>query len=215
MRGDLNDPQSIRAALADCYGCFGVTNFWEHFQREYEQGKNLVDAVAASDIQHFVFSGLPHVKKRTNGELDVPHFDIKARLEDYARERDLPMTAIHVAFYYENFIYFFPPQRQEDGSYQIGFPQGETRLAMVSVEDVGGVVAPIFEHPEEFIGRTVGVVGEDRPVAELAHMFDFNRRFIPNRQEHLEETKRLHPRVQSFEEWLRKNVERFEPILSA
>jgi uncharacterized protein YbjT (DUF2867 family) len=248
VQGDLNDPESIRRALEGCYGCFGVTNFWEHFGGEEEQGRNLVDAVAASDVQHFVFSSLPHVSKPTGGELDVPHFDIKARVEDYAREKNLPMTVVHVAFYYENFIHFFPPQRQEDGTFQFGFPQGETPLAMASVEDVGGVVAPIFERPEEFIGRTVGVVGDDRPVgeyaedmsrvlgkeigyghierdtfaafgfpgaADLAHMFDFNRCFIPNRREDLEETKRLYPQVQSFPEWLKKNAEQFEPILSA
>ena len=90
VQGDLNDPASLRAALAGCYGCFGVTNFWEHFGGEEEQGRNLIDAVAASDIQHFVFSSLPHVSKPTGGELDVPHFDIKARVEDYAREKDLP-----------------------------------------------------------------------------------------------------------------------------
>ena len=73
-----------------------------------------------------------------------------------------------MAFYYENFLTFFPPRPQGDGSYGFGFPQGDTPLAAVSVEDVGGVVAPIFARPDEFTGRTVGIVGDDRPVSAYA-----------------------------------------------
>ena len=41
---------------------------------------------------------------------------------------------------------------------------------MASVTDVGGVVASIFDYPVEYIGRTVGVVGEDRSCPEYAHI---------------------------------------------
>lgn len=170
VKGDLEDPESLRAALKGCYGCFGVTNFWEHFARELDQGKNLVDAVRDSDVEHFVFSTLPHVKKATNGELDVPHFDLKAQLEDYTRELELPATFLHVAFYFDNFLAFLPPQKGEDGTYSIGFPQGEVNLSGVAAEDVGGVVAVIFERPEEFIGETVRVLGDDLPPQEYAEV---------------------------------------------
>ena len=170
FRGDLNDPSSLQAALEGCYGCYGVTNFWEHFEHEREQGRNLVDAVSASGVQHFVFSTLPHVKKATNGELNVPHFDFKAELEDYTRERQIPATFVHLAFYYENLLAFFPPKKQEDGTYGFGFPQGDTPLAAVSVEDIGGVVAAIFERREEFLGKTIYIAGDERPAAEYAEI---------------------------------------------
>jgi uncharacterized protein YbjT (DUF2867 family) len=168
VRGDLADPSSLPAALAGCHGVFGVTSFWEHFEGEYEHGKNLVEAVAAAGVEHFVFSTLPHVKAITGGLLDVPHFDIKGRLEEMTVAKGIPATFVHVAFYYENFLYFLPPQKQGDGSFAFGFPQGDTRLAAVSVDDVGGVVAEIFERREELLGRTVGVVGDDRPAADYA-----------------------------------------------
>lgn len=44
MAGDLADRASIERALAGAYGCFGVTNFWEHFDKEAEHSRNLVDA---------------------------------------------------------------------------------------------------------------------------------------------------------------------------
>lgn len=170
VRGDLADPASLRRALAGCWGVFGVTNFWEHFEREYEHGKNLLDAVAESSVQFLVLSTLPSVERITRGELHVPHFDLKARLEDDARSFDLPAAFIHVAFYYENFLSFFPPRRQRDGSYLISFPQGETPLAAVAVEDVGGVVSALFDRPEEFRRRTVGLVGDERRPASYAEI---------------------------------------------
>ncbi|MGD8922878.1 MAG: NmrA/HSCARG family protein [Candidatus Zixiibacteriota bacterium] len=161
VRGDLADPASLPPALEGCYGVFGLTNFWEHYDKEFEQGKNLIDAVADSDVQHFVYSTLPPANKISGGKLPAPHLDLKAQLEEYARSKKLPATFVSVAFYYENFTTFFPPQPQEDGSFAFGFPQGDTPLAGVSVEDVGGVVAPIFENRDEFLGKVVGIVGDD------------------------------------------------------
>jgi uncharacterized protein YbjT (DUF2867 family) len=169
VEGDLGRPETLPAALAGVEAVFGVTNFWEHFDGEYEQGKNLVEAVAAApSVRHFVFSTLPHVKAITGGELDVPHFDIKGRLEEMTVARGIPATFVHVAFYFDNFIAFFPPRRQEDGSFLISFPQGETPLAGVAAEDVGGVVAAVLGDRERWLGKTVYVVGDDQPAADYA-----------------------------------------------
>lgn len=246
VKGDLDDVGSLQAALEGAYGVFGVTNFWEHFDKEAQHGRNLVDAVAAANVEHFVFSTLPHVKKITNGELDVPHFDIKGQLEEYARSRGLKATFVHLAFYFENFLFFFPPQKQEDGTFAFGFPQGDTPLAGLAVGDLGGIVTPVFESPDRFIGKTIYVVGDDlppktyaeimtrvlgKPVSynfiprdvfasfdfpgadDLANMFDYYRRFVPNRQTELEQCRALYPKLQTFEEWLTANKAKFADIL--
>lgn len=242
VRGDLDQPESIREALEGCWGVFGVTNFWEHFEKEYQQGRNLVDAVADSGVEYFVFSTLPSVNNLSGGELQSPHFDIKARLEEYAREFEVPGIYLHVAFYYENFLSSSPPRREPDGTFVFGFPQGDTPLAAVSVADVGGVVAGILERPADFRDKVVGVVGDDAPcqyyaevmsrqlgrkvvyrhvardeyaalgfpgAEDLANMFDFNRRFIPNRRKDLELSRSLYPKIRTFEAWLAENRERF------
>jgi uncharacterized protein YbjT (DUF2867 family) len=246
VRGDLENVEGLKAAMRGCYGVFGVTNYWEHFNRELTHGKNLVDAVAASSIEHFVLSTLPNVKRMTGGELDVPHFDIKAQFEEYSRSLSLPATYVHVAFYYENFLGFFPPKRQEDGSFVFAFPQGDTPLAAVSVEDAGGVIAAIFDRGAKYRSQTVGVVGDDKPAKayaeamsrlthqrivyqhvpreafaalgfpgadDLANMFDYNRRFIPNRQADLKESRALYPGLRNFASWLEANLEPFRRAL--
>ena len=168
VQGDLDDPASLTAALDGVYGVFGVTNFWEHFDKEEQQGRNLVEAVAAANVRHFVYSTLPPVAKATGGALRSPHFDLKAAHEDYARSLGIPSTFVHVPFYYENFLYFFPPRPAGDGVWQFGFPQGDTPLAAISVQDVGPIVAPMFEQPEKYIGQVVPLAGDELPAATYA-----------------------------------------------
>ncbi len=164
---DMGDVESMRRAVNGCYGVFGVTNFWEHFKGEIEHGRNLVDAVAAGGVEHLVFSGLPSVKKSAP-HLNVPHFETKAEVEEGIRSLGLPATFVHVAFYYENFLAFFPPKKEADGTYAFGFPQGETPLGAVTVEDLGGVVLPIFRDRGAFLGQTVAVFGDEMPASGYA-----------------------------------------------
>lgn len=166
--GDLSNPASLRAALRGCDGAFGVTNYWEHFEREYDHGRNFVDALRATGIQHAVISTLPHAKMLSGGRLAVPHLDTKGHIEEYARGANLPATYVHIAFYYENFLKHFPPRRQPNGTYVFGFPQGTTPLAAVAAEDVGGVVAAIFAESFWYRDKVVGIVGDDLRCDEYA-----------------------------------------------
>jgi uncharacterized protein YbjT (DUF2867 family) len=168
VKGDLDDRPSLSAALLGVYGVFGVTNFWEHFDREAEQGKNLINAVAAARVSHFVLSSLPPIADATGGALESPHFDIKARHEAYTRSLAIPATFIHVPFYYENFLAFFPPKPTGDGAYQFGFPQGDTPLAAMSVEDVGRIVALIFADRDHYLGKVLELAGDELPADAYA-----------------------------------------------
>lgn len=247
VKGDLAELESLKTAMKGCYGVFGVINFQEHFDKAYELGKNLVDTVTASNIKHFVFSTLPNAKKISGGKIEVPHFDIPAKLEEYARGLGLHVTFVHPAFYFENFLSYFPPKKQEDGTFAFGFPQGDTLLAGVAIEDLGGVVTAIFDKPDEFKDKTVGVVGDDLPpkkyaeimtrvlaktvvynyipqevfakfdfpgAEDLANMFEFYRLHIPYRKA-VEESRKLCPKMQTFESWLTTNKEKFKDILNA
>ncbi len=168
VAGDLRDRPSVRAALRGCYGVFGVTNYWEHFAGEVEQGRNLLYALAASEIEHLVLSTLPSAHQRSGGTLDVPCFEGKAQLTRTARELELPATFVELAFYYESFLDLYPPSPDAEGTLSFGFPQGDTPLAAVAAEDLGGVVAKLLERPAEFLGATVDVVGDELPAAGYA-----------------------------------------------
>jgi len=166
--GDLADRESLDAALAGCEAAFGVTNYFEHFDAEYELGAQFLDAVVDSAVEHLVLSTLPSASALSAGKLQVPHFEHKARLEALVRHREIFATFVHVAFYYENFLYNCQPRLQEDGCYAFGFPLGAATLSAVAAEDIGGVIAAIFRKPEAFQGKTVQIVGDQQPAADYA-----------------------------------------------
>ena len=205
VKGDLSDKASLTAAMQGCYGVFGVTNFWEHFDGELQHGRNLVDAVEAANIEHFVFSTLPSAKKLSNGTLSAAHFETKAAMEDYSRSKDIPATYVHAAFYFENFLSYFPPTQMEDDTYGFGFPQGNTPLAALSIEDLGGIVNTIFNNPSAYIGKLIGAV-------ELATQFTCNRLHIPERKKDQKSSHEMYPEIKGFEQWLMENKDRFAPF---
>jgi len=159
VQGDFDDSYSLLRAMKDCYGVYGVTNFWEHYAKEFSQGENLIHAVQKSGIKHFVMHSMPNYYRISSGNYAVPQYDLKAELQGYAEWLDVPATFVHLSFYYENFLNSFQLQKDDNGGYYFGFPQGNTPLAAVSVEDVGGIVKAIFDNPGKYIGRTVTAVG--------------------------------------------------------
>ncbi|HYC28635.1 MAG TPA: hypothetical protein VEB42_07460, partial [Chitinophagaceae bacterium] len=56
----------------------------------------------------------------------------------------IPASFVRIPFYYEDLL-------------NHDLPNADDRLAAASVEDIGQVVATIFEHPKLYIGRTVNV----------------------------------------------------------
>jgi len=172
IEGNFDDVETLTALLQGAYGVFGVTSGGEPSDKEYQQGKNLVDAVQAAGVQHFVYSSQPGYSQLSNGQWPVPRCDVKAAIKRYTKELKLPASFVEVSFYYENFLSAFPLQRDAGGGFYFGFPQGDTKLAMTSVEDMGGVVAAVFNYPQEYIGRTVGVVAEDLTCAEYAQILE-------------------------------------------
>ena len=158
VKGNLDDQASIETAIADAYGVYLVTNYWEIFdkEREIKQGKLVGDACKKEGIKHLIFSGLESVKEITGR--DCPHFDGKGDIEKYLENIAIPYTSIRLAAYYESIITLFP-KKQDDGSYII-ITCMEGPMDGVSVEDLGPVVAAMFSQPEEFIGKKIGLSGD-------------------------------------------------------
>jgi hypothetical protein len=96
VKGDLDDVESLKSALAGSYGVFGVTDFWASMSKsqEMQQGKNILAACKSSDVKHLVWSSLPHVIKLSEGKFEnVEHFDGKAEIELVIEEEKGSMIA--------------------------------------------------------------------------------------------------------------------------
>ena len=99
VRGELEDRSSLDRALEGVYGVFSVQNFWEAgYDREIEQGKRLVDAAKAADIEHYVYSSVGSAHRETG----IPHFDSKWEVEEHLRGSGVPFTILRPVFFMQN-----------------------------------------------------------------------------------------------------------------
>lgn len=166
VKGNLNSVESLVKAMQGCYGVFGVTNFWDPsigFDGEIKHGKNMADACQQAGVQCFVFSTL-------DGNSNVPHFESKFQVEQYAKTR-VPTISLVTSFYFENFTTFFPPKLEGDELVFSVPQQAETMVPMYSVADTGGWVVEAFKHPELYINKDIDARGQYISYPELVETF--------------------------------------------
>jgi uncharacterized protein YbjT (DUF2867 family) len=178
VEADLDDVESLKKAFAGAYGVYGVTNFWEHFSGEKEkaQAKNIAEAAKAAGVKHVIWSSLEDTRKLMKPDdkrmpmlqekYRVPHFDAKAEANAYFE--GLPTTILVTSFYWDNLYMFgLAPKKDESGTYSWTFPMGNSKLAGIAAEDIGKAAYGIFKAGSQYIGKTVGIVGENLTIAEM------------------------------------------------
>jgi uncharacterized protein YbjT (DUF2867 family) len=178
VKADLDDVESLKKAFAGAYGVYGVTNFWEHFSAEKEkaQAKNIAEAAKAVGVKHVIWSTLEDTRKLMDAsdkrmpflqeKYRVPHFDAKAEADAYFA--GLPVTYLVTSFYWDNLYMFgLAPKKGDDGVYSWTFPMGNSKLAGIAAEDIGKVAYGIFKAGQQYIGKTVGITGENLTVEEM------------------------------------------------
>src|SRR5215831_5904565 len=178
VQANLDDVESLKKAFAGVYGVYAVTNFWEHFSGEKEkaQAKNIADAAKAAGVKHVIWSTLEDTRKlmktddqrmpMLQGKYRVPHFDAKD--EANAFFAGLPVTYLVTSFYWDNvYLFGLAPKKGPDGKYAWAYPMGNAKLAGMAAEDIGKVAYGIFKAGNEYIGKTVGITGENLTVAEI------------------------------------------------
>jgi len=170
VKADLDDAASINAAVDGAYGVFLVTNFWAHFSEDKEKAqiKATIDACAAANVQHIVFSTLDNTKGayKPIGDLEyVPHFQCKYDMDDQFPQEST--TFLRCCFYYDNFVGQMKPTKGDE-NYQIVVPMGGQKMHMTSVEHIGNVAAEAFLKPETSKGKILIAVSDKVNADEIA-----------------------------------------------
>jgi len=178
MRGDVSwSVEDLQPLFDGAYGCFVLTNYFDQSSmgKEEEQGRNLIDAAKRANIQHFIYSALPNVKKLSSGRYDVPHFTDKAEVAEYAFKQEFPFLTMYSAgFYYQNLRTLFAPKKEDDGTLVFTLPK-TSNITMMDVKDTGPVVAAILSHPDHVNRQWVAAQGYD---GTLQNVFDILSRAI-------------------------------------
>ncbi|KAM0332104.1 hypothetical protein ACHAQA_002376 [Verticillium albo-atrum] len=155
---DMNSKDSISKALTGSHTVFLVTNYWESMSVETElaQAKNVVDAAKETGVSNIIFSSLLNVTEVTEGRLKhVPHFDGKAKVEQYIRSTGVHCTFILPGYFMNNYIQML--RQEEDGSYTLAYPVSKTAEFPLfdPASDTGKFVKPALKHPEAFNGKRI------------------------------------------------------------
>lgn len=178
VSGDLDDVESLKKAFAGAHGVYAVTNFWEHFSGEKEkaQAQNVAAAAKAAGVKHVIWSTLEDIRQFMKADdkrmpmlqekYRVPHFDAKA--EANASFGGLPTTFLVTSFYWDNLYMFgLAPKKGDDGQFAWTFPMGTAKMAGIAAEDIGKVAYGIFKAGNEYVGKTVGILGEALTIDEM------------------------------------------------
>ncbi|MEV6948875.1 NmrA/HSCARG family protein [Streptomyces sp. NPDC051172] len=165
VRGDLDDPRSLRRAMTDVDGVFSVQTFMTDagVGGEVRQGRALAQAAADTGVPHVVYSSVGGAE-RSSG---VPHFESKRAVERRLEELGVPHTVLRPTFFMDNFA-AHPPQ-VEDGTLVLRLAlRPSTRVQLIASEDIGAFAADAFERPEEYLGRAVELAGDELTAGEIA-----------------------------------------------
>ncbi|KAG8747723.1 hypothetical protein FRC10_011851 [Ceratobasidium sp. 414] len=149
---DYNDLESLVAAFRGCYGVYGVTNWFEAFEGEREQGFNLVRAAKAVNIQHFVLS---------------------ADTNDFLIASGIPRTSIYLTFYYSNMFLFDAIHKRADGALHLNLPfPTDSPIPSLAASDVGGFVLAAFLDPSKWVGQDMRLCTEYITPRQYATIFE-------------------------------------------
>lgn len=194
--GDLNDRQSLEAAIKGSYAVFAVTNYWETMSSptEMQQGKNIADAAKAAGVKHFVWSALPNVSKLSGGTLRaVEHFDGKSVVAHYLdsikKDAGMLTTFFMPGFYMSNLKTMTKTNPEvNDGIPTLTLPWDpkKTQVPLFNpARDTGTFVGGILgsDHPEDLDGKWIQAVSEwstpSRIVSEMSQVLGREVKFNP------------------------------------
>lgn len=178
---DVDDEETLKKAFEGAYGAFCVTFFWEHLspEKELAHASAMARAAKHAGLKHVIWSTLEDTRRwvplsddrmpTLMGKYKVPHFDAKGEADEVFREVGVPTTFLLTSFYWENLIYFgMNPKKGPDGKLAITMPMGDKKLPAMAAEDIGKCACAIFKRGGEFIGKTVGICGEQLTGAQMA-----------------------------------------------
>nr|XP_034326000.1 nmrA-like family domain-containing protein 1 isoform X11 [Crassostrea gigas] len=175
VNADLGETKSLEKALEGADIMFLTTHYWEEKNKEKEviKGLNAIDAAIQCGVKHIIFNGSENVKKIIGKECN--HLDSKSAIEEYIREVGINFTILRLPFWLENFYSVFKPHKLKHAVYAVALPLEGSELDVMSVEDVGEIVASILRRPRQYYGKTLNLSVESLSMENIVDTF--NRHF--------------------------------------
>ncbi|RFU85687.1 NmrA/HSCARG family protein [Streptomyces triticagri] len=167
VRGDLNDPASLRTAMSGASGVFSVQALAyepETLAAEVRQGKAVADAVLETGVPHLVYSSVGGAERGTG----IDHFETKAEIERHIGALGLPATVLRPVFFMDNLLHY-----AEAGEERVlELPVDPARpMQLVASEDIGHFAADAFADPGHHRGRQIELAGDELTFPQIAEVY--------------------------------------------
>jgi len=167
VAADLDDRAAIRAAIEGVDAIYlagpSLGNRWDIGQAV--QGINVADAAAEVGIRHFIYQSA--LAGNARGVLSVGS---KRAIEERIAELGLPATITRPSLFMDNFLTYFPPQRDGDGlTIAMALP-ADTPQGMVSAEDIGRAAVAVADDPDRYIGREIDLIADTMTFRQMAEV---------------------------------------------
>jgi|GEM_PF-4620158 len=158
VEADLDNRATIHTAIEGCDAVYytgpSLGNRFDIGQAV--QGINAADAAAEVGIGHFIFQSALG-QKTGKGVLSIGS---KRAIEERLAELHLPTTVTRPAYFMDNFLTFFPVQKDGDSlSIAMALP-GNKVQGMVSSDDIGNAAVAVASNPEKYIGADIDLIAD-------------------------------------------------------
>lgn len=164
--GSFDDRTALVRAMTGVDAVFIMgTPFEAGMETETRQGIAAVDAAKATGVKHVVYTSVSDANKKTG----IPHFDSKARVEEYLARADVPYTIIAPVFFTENFISPWFGQGLKHGV-SMALP-GKRPLQHITVEEIGAFGALVLEKRDAFLGKRIDIGSTELTGEQVAEVF--------------------------------------------
>jgi len=168
VRGDLDDPASIEAAMRRAYGVFSVQTFASPAGAagEVRQGRSVADVASRVGVRHLVYSSVGGADRA----VQVAHFASKAQIERHVAALGVPATVLRPAMFIDNFAAYGP--ELVDGTLVLALALSpDTRVQMIAVGDIARLAADAFDDPAGWLGQCLEIAGDALTGPEMAAAF--------------------------------------------
>jgi uncharacterized protein YbjT (DUF2867 family) len=222
--GDLDERAQLDAAFKGAYGVFSVQNFWlpnVGKEGEIRQGKLVADAAKAAGVQHLVYSSVGSADRAPG----VQHFESKWEIERHIHSLGIPYTILRPVAFMDNYNWSRPYILS--GTFTGFGLRADKGMQLIAAEDIGVFAALAFANPQEYLGRTLEIAGDELTESQTAETFAkvIGRPISVTKAERRDEEedamaeffngegysadipalRRLHPGLLTLEGYLRKN----------
>jgi uncharacterized protein YbjT (DUF2867 family) len=166
--GNMDKHAELDAAFKGAYGVFSVQNFWlptVGYNSEIVQGKTVADAARAAGVKHLVFSSVGSAHRG----MGQKHFESKWIIEQYIQTLGLPYTILRPVAFMENFNWARPYIL--NGVFQGRGRRPGKASQYVATDDIGVFAEMAFAKPEQFLGKTIELAGDELTEQQIADVF--------------------------------------------